>query len=708
MQHGRFIAAILLFVGVWALTVPAGHLAGQPKAKAKPSLLVPTPSELKPGDPLSFRTPVQRPGMLKGVKSWTIETKRHRWNPTTLALSPDGKQLATSGYDGIVRLWKAESGDFESALVGHDSYVYGLSWSPDGNYLATAGSYDGTIRIWEAKTGLPVRLLRNNKGYVTHVAWSPDGTRLLAAGGSSGYVAVWDPAASKQLELTEYGNPIYSIAWAKDGERVAIGATKAGAYIADAKTLRTIHTMKEMQGDSLAVAFAPDGKTIAVGGTLSTVLHSCEDGSVVKKLASPGYQAIWTTTGNLLLTNSSGTVVPFTAPAFAAQQALSLTATAWTMSPEGVLFALYGSSIEKWDVAKATSIKTFIVGEAGQLWYGPNRPVLLGIGTHKSPTVWDSTTGKIVATLEGHALAVTSAAWASNNKTVATGSSDKTVRVWDSSTAKVLRTLEGHTLPVRTVAVSLDGRIASGSDDRTVRIWPVSGDKVLHTLSEHTKPLRALAWTRDGQLLASGGDDRQIVLTLASSGKLSKKIDNPCEILSLAWSPDGTKIACGGTDDRLRVYQASTGKLVNTLEMGGSPQHVAALVWSPDGSQILSGRANHTLQLWNTRTNKDVHNLQAMAPVHSVAFSTDGKTMTSASLDRAVRFWDVGNGRLKLTLLADVNQLAAISTEGHYRVPLEGESELIAVVQTDKKQETVSLKDFTTKFGFRNNPALAK
>ena len=49
-----------------------------------------------------------------------------------------------------------------------------------------------------------------------------------------------------------------------------------------------------------------------------------------------------------------------------------------------------------------------------------------------------------------------------------------------------------------------------------------------------------------------------------------------------------------------------------------------------------------------------------MAPVTSVAVSADGKTLVGASLDRAVRFWDAGTGRLKLTLIADAGQILAV------------------------------------------------
>src|SRR5438094_974842 len=83
----------------------------------------------------------------------------HRGYLATSALSPDGKKLATGGLDGIVRVWDADTGEFLRALVGHNSYVYGLAWSPDGTVLASAGSFDGTARLWDAATGMPLRVL---------------------------------------------------------------------------------------------------------------------------------------------------------------------------------------------------------------------------------------------------------------------------------------------------------------------------------------------------------------------------------------------------------------------------------------------------------------------------------------------------------------------------------------------------------------------
>ncbi|HJZ94226.1 MAG TPA: WD40 repeat domain-containing protein, partial [Gemmataceae bacterium] len=261
---------------------------------------------------------------------------------------------------------------------------------------------------------------------------------------------------------------------------------------------------------------------------------------------------------------------------------------------------------------------------------------------------------------------------------------------------------------VTAVAISADGRVATGSADKKVRVWPPTGEQPSQTLAGHRDTVTAVAWARDNRTLATGGNDRDVILWAADTGKQIRSIDHPSEVQCLAFSPDGTKLAVGSADDRLRVYQVATGKRLAELEKAGSPPNVSAVAWSSDSAFVLAGRGNHTLQYWSLKANKDVQNIQTMAPVNRAALSADGKTLVGMSHDRSVRFWDAATGRLKLTLIADTAQILAIGADGNFRCPDEAESELVAVVQTDKGHETLSLKEFAQRYGFRNNPAMAK
>src|SRR4029077_7247251 len=110
----------------------------------------------------------------------------HRGTFSATALSPDGKLLATGGLARTGPLWGPQTGEIVRALIGHDSYVYGLAFSPDGNTLASAGSFDATVRLWNVRTGMPQKILKGHPTYAVHVVWSPDGRSILATGGESG------------------------------------------------------------------------------------------------------------------------------------------------------------------------------------------------------------------------------------------------------------------------------------------------------------------------------------------------------------------------------------------------------------------------------------------------------------------------------------------------------------------------------------------
>jgi hypothetical protein len=89
----------------------------------------------------------------------------------------------------MVRIWDVAERRQVQALVGHVQHVTGVSFSPDGTLLATS-SFDGTVRIWDEATGLPLRLIQLSEP-VWDVAFSPDG-ETVATADEAGGVRIWD------------------------------------------------------------------------------------------------------------------------------------------------------------------------------------------------------------------------------------------------------------------------------------------------------------------------------------------------------------------------------------------------------------------------------------------------------------------------------------------------------------------------------------
>jgi len=105
-----------------------------------------------------------------------------------IALSPDGRKLATAGGDWVVRLWKVSTGKYINSLTGHPSAVNAVAFSPDGKILASAGS---TLRLWDADTCELLHADNKDLGSIDLLAFSSDG-KTLASGSYDGTILLWD------------------------------------------------------------------------------------------------------------------------------------------------------------------------------------------------------------------------------------------------------------------------------------------------------------------------------------------------------------------------------------------------------------------------------------------------------------------------------------------------------------------------------------
>jgi WD40 repeat protein len=106
----------------------------------------------------------------------------------SIALTPDGTRLGTTGQKTTAKIWDAETGRYLFSLEAPDALA--LAISRDGKAIAT-GHSDGYVRVWDAATGKQLAELRGHKRMVLSVAFSPDG-RLLASGDRRGEVRIWE------------------------------------------------------------------------------------------------------------------------------------------------------------------------------------------------------------------------------------------------------------------------------------------------------------------------------------------------------------------------------------------------------------------------------------------------------------------------------------------------------------------------------------
>jgi WD40 repeat protein len=687
------------------LCAPAAPAWAQ--AKSSDPLITADPLAPKPGSPLSQRALVTLPPPIKGVISWTVETKRIRYRYSVTALSPDGKLVATGGIDGIIRLWDVETGKLVRCLVGHDSYVYGLAFSPGGKYLASGGAFDYTARVWEVNTGQPLRVLKGHPNWVSQVAWSGDGMKVIAEGGTSGDVSVWNVDSGLKVAKASLGQYALSLVADPQGDRFAIVTTESAVIVMNSKTGKAERNLGEVADKCTRLAWSPDGKVLAAGSAKGTFLFDPSTGKVNGKLDATGHALDWSRDGTRLATASADGTLKLWNPADGTLvHKITGSATSLHLLPgdAGVLTGdTVGIATYQWSDGKRTAYRD-ITDVIPPIWQ-PGRPVVTGVQT-TSLSLWDTATGHRRVKLDGHTAAIAAYAFSPDGKSIVTASHDKTLRVYETATGSLKHTLAKHGGPVLSVAWSGDGKeIVSGGQDKKTIVWDAKSGDATHTLTNHAAGITCLAFSPGGSLLAAGGDDGKVFTYTRPGWKAGKPLVTPNQThpLSLAWTPDGKTLAVGDINGTGLFWSLAKAKLMGELPTVGSPPQINSMAIYAKGEMLATARGNHTLVVWSTATGKSTHTMPTMAPAQHVVWATPH--LAVASQDRCCRFFEPISGRLRGMLIAEPEQIVALSHDGHYRADGPTVDGLVYVVQTPRGQDTLTPAEFTTQYRWKNDPA---
>ena len=552
---------------------------------------------------------------------YLLSLKGHAGAVRSVALSADGKRLASASYDQTVIVWDAMTGQKTHTLNGHADWVRSVAFRGDGKLLASA-SNDTTVKVWNATNGKEELTLKGHSREVTSVAFSPDG-KWLASGSDDQTVKVWDATSGKEmLTLPGHAGEVTSVAFSADGKRVASASWDRTVKIWDATSGEEMLTLTDHKSLLSGVAFSADGKWLASAGYDRTV-------------------KVWDATSGQERLTLSGHTDDVHSVAFSADGKRLASASAdqtvkvWDTTSGQVLLTMHGHT---------STIRSVAFNADG------NR--LVSASDDQTVKVWDATNDQETLTLQGHVVAVTSVAFSADGKQLASASEDQTVKVWHTASGRETLALKGHNGGVTSVAFSpVDGkRLASASNDKTVKIWDTTGGQAPKTLTGHEGGVTSLAFSSDGKRLVSGSADRTVKVWDATRGQEMLTLKGHTDgVHSVAFSADGKWLASASEDQTVKVWSAAGGPSILTLKLHTGAVH--CVCFSPDGKRLASASWDQTVKVWDTTSGQMTLELKGHANrVEGVAFSPDGKRLASCGEDKTVKVWDATSGRETLTL----------------------------------------------------------
>lgn len=624
---------------------------GTPAAIKAAEMLMGLPSPLDQLDPVKIPEDARAAWKASGFDGQDVvavlgeHRGKHMSVVRRVLYHPNGKIIASSGDDGLIRLWDGQTLYELGQLKGASP-----TFVADGKMFALVGP---DVCRWDFAGKDPGEAIPIVKALTTprHLAVSRNGKLLAVSQGDPVTIGLWDlsgQAPRKRGEIAWPGDNLNSLTLDAEGKLLATGSHDKLVRLWDLQGNgpRELDALRGHGDWVYQAVVSPDGKRIASAG------------------AQDWKARLWD------LTKEGGKeagALPFD------------TATcSVAFSGDGKLLAvgLWNGDVALFDVTPTGLVaKSRLKGHQKHVWglsFSPDDKVLAAGGEESILRLWEVATGKEVQPLTGHAGPLNTVSLSCNDSLLLSADSAGNARIWDPITGReqasfagmqawwlppVTSSAERQALviapngillkvgqsgnvlhqfgPVSCVAATPDGRLAlAGLADGDLFLLDLESGKELQHWPSRDNTVRAVACLPDGHRAISGGPDGSVRIWEIETGRLLKEIRGDWkEIIKLAASPSGRlALATITTPHFARLLDLETGRTMHDW-LGGT--NVSALTFSPDGTQVaLASSPDNTtglVQVCNVADGGIIFQRRLPGLVYGLAFAHDGRHLVTAN-----------------------------------------------------------------------------
>jgi WD40 repeat protein/DNA-binding SARP family transcriptional activator/class 3 adenylate cyclase len=579
--------------------------------------------------------------------------------------SPAGV-FVTEGPEGtgLVDIRDADTGERVLSFKGHDGDVADVAFSRDGSKLATTGN-DGLLKVWEPLTGELLASL-GGEGIAFGPSFSADGSLVAAAwSGQEPAVRVLDLRADRvvwERHLPDAADTALS----PDGNRIAVAAVERETAVFDLETDEQEFGLKDSYSDNRGipgqVAWSPDGRYIAMTATEVARIYEASTGRPLSVLSDDSrweMSLAWSPRSpshgwdRLVIGGSKGTAYVWDVRGRHANLVESLSAPELDVGVTGVAFSPDGSRVMAGDMA-TSAVKVWDLGPNGDAEWGnlpssgavaftpDGRRLVATTPDGKALTVWDVQARRRVLTIDPAAISyITAVDVSPDGRAIAAGGvgigryGGEVAGAWDAATGRELFRV-GHPLQVNDVEFSPDGNMASAGWFGALKIVDADG-RLLRVVQKEDRPAvaRTARFSSDGRLLAmASGDPVRVRVWDWDSGSVLRTIEGAGAV---DFDPTGPRMVTN-SERGGEIWDVDGFKRLAVLV--GARREIEEVAFSPDGSLIAAAADDGTVQLFDAATGRQQLVLPASACIPSphLAFSPDGTKLASGG-DCGVQIW---------------------------------------------------------------------